>query len=103
MAVFSLSDMTSCQAVVSWYQHFLESTKSEPNTRTPILFIGNKFDLKEDREVPEGYLKSCLEEPDHVNCIVWGYLEISVKNDWDITRSFEEAVRMSFRRSAKSK
>merc|ERR1711963_115523 len=85
LMVYSVTDSSSLEDVKDRYQSMLESTSSTPQTCKPVLFIGNKCDLDNDRVIS----KEQGREGGRI-----GHHETSAKNNIMVTEVFQDIVRL---------
>ena len=81
LLVFAINDKTTFEAIKGKYNRIL---KWKHNVKWPILLVGNKVDLENDREVTYADAKQLADS--------WGieYMETSAKNNFNCKEAFEK-------------
>jgi GTPase SAR1 family protein len=81
LLVFAINDKTTFEAIKGKYNRIL---KGKHNVKCPILLVGNKVDLENDREVTYADAKQLADS--------WGieYMETSAKNNFNCKEAFEK-------------
>ena len=84
LLVFSINDYESFESIKEIYNKILRYKKKE---KCPILLIGNKLDLKNERVVPYSEAKELADS--------WEieYCEISTRNDFDCQKILEKIIK----------
>ncbi|PRP76060.1 hypothetical protein PROFUN_01776 [Planoprotostelium fungivorum] len=85
LMVYSITDRSSFEELPKLYQQALMAKEKD---RVPILVIGNKADLEDEREV------TTLEGKKLADCFGGKFLETSAKTGQNIDSAFDEIVRM---------
>ena len=88
--VFSLTSMSSFLEINDLRDQVY---RVKDSTDCPIILIGNKSDLVEDREVPDEEVQATIKN--------WKspYFEVSAKTNTNVVESFECTVRQLFKKS----
>ena len=95
LLVFAINDKNTFEAIKVKYNRIL---KGKHNVKCPILLVGNKVDLENDREVTFSDAKQLAES--------WGieYMETSAKNNFNCKEAFERlAQQIIINKSSASK
>merc|ERR1712062_375667 len=100
LMVYSVTDSSSLEDVKDRYQSMLESTSSTPQTCKPVLFIGNKCDLDNDRVISREQGKEVAQEQGGGRIV---HHETSAKNNIMVTEVFQDIVRIIKQENAGSK
>ena len=81
LLVFAINDYESFKFIKNYYERIL---KGKHGSKCPILLIGNKNDLEEERKVTYKEAKN--------QAAVWNieYIETSYKNNFNYKESFEK-------------
>ena len=81
LLVFAINDEESFQVIKSKYERV---KKGKHNTKVPILLVGNKQDLENDRKITYEEAKKVAQE--------WGveYIETSAKTNFNCKEAFEK-------------
>lgn len=82
--VFSLVEENSFNKVRPLYENILDVKDSE---KVPIVLVGNKCDLTDQRQVPKEKAEALAKE---IGC---EYFETSAKNNHNVSQTFHQAVR----------
>ena len=85
LLVFSLSDRSSLDEICAHYEHIL---KIKDVSTFPIILVGNKSDLVDEREVSEDEAKNLARD------LKIPYIEVSAKMDINVVECFVETVRL---------
>lgn len=88
MIVFDLSRYETFFRLTYWLN---ELSEANPRSKIPILFVGNKTDLKRDRVIPEEDARKFVEkikEDKSIKTSWVGYVETSAKTAHNIKESF---------------
>jgi len=97
LIVYSVTDSTSLQDAKDRYEGILTVTEATPQTCKPVMLIGNKCDLENDRVISKEQGKEAANE--------WGggrigHYETSAKSNINVTEVFQEIVRMMLKEDA---
>ena len=95
LLVFAINDKNTLEAIKVKYNRIL---KGKHNVKCPILLVGNKVDLENDREVTYADAKQLADS--------WGieYMETSAKNNFNCKEAFEKlAQQIVINKSSASK
>eukprot|EP01095_Lingulamoeba_sp_RSL-Kostka_P008402 TRINITY_DN27_c0_g1_i1.p1 TRINITY_DN27_c0_g1~~TRINITY_DN27_c0_g1_i1.p1 ORF type:complete len:272 (-),score=96.16 TRINITY_DN27_c0_g1_i1:141-956(-) len=89
LLVFSIVDRETFEDLRSFYDLITQVKEDELSNGTgvPIVLVGNKKDLHEQREVSQGEAKEMADE------VQGSYIETSAKSGDNVNEAFEELVR----------
>lgn len=82
--LFDITNLKTLNSVSEWCQFIRDNTKG-----IPILLIGNKLDLEDNREVSKEQLKKIKKYNG-----IYSSMEISLKNGKNVDRMFSKITRM---------
>merc|ERR1712066_1091116 len=91
LMVYSVTDSSSLEDVKERYQSLLDSTSATPQTCKPVIFVGNKCDLDNDRVLSKEQGKAVADELGGGRI---GHHETSAKNNINVTEVFQDIVRI---------
>jgi len=91
LMVYSVTDSSSLEDVKERYQAMLDACSATPQTAKPVLFIGNKCDLDNDRVISKEQAREVAQELGGGRI---GHHETSAKNNIMVTEVFQDIVRI---------
>jgi GTPase SAR1 family protein len=93
--MYSITNDASFQEVSTLRDKLVDITEEEDH---PVVLVGNKCDLEDDRQVQKAQASSVAEK------YKWTWIEASAKNKINVTETFQEIVRCirKYRNSAVS-
>merc|ERR1711997_1068027 len=91
LMVYSVTDSSSLEDVKERYQSLLDSTSATPQTCKPVIFVGNKCDLDNDRVLSKEQGKAVADELGGGRI---GHHESSAKNNINVTEVFQDIIRV---------
>jgi len=84
LCMYSITSTSSFQEVKHLRERIITITDKD---NIPVVLIGNKADLPEDREVPTATAEALARE------FGWGFMEGSAKTKTNVVEAFEEVTR----------
>lgn len=90
LLIFDLTNPDSFANIIGWMKEYIDANK-DTNAPRPILLIGNKSDLEQQRQVSLKMVKQFLKGADEAKQYsknIIGYLETSAKTGHNIVESF---------------
>jgi len=86
--MYSIDDSSSFESVKEFHQSILEARSEEGRSAPPVILVGNKCDLEDERVITIEEGKAIAEK---LNCSAW--FEASAKNSVNIEEVFFQLVR----------
>lgn len=87
LLVYDITNYESFENITSWKKEFLERSGNE-NTNFPIILLGNKCDMSNERKISTAKAKEWADEEKLI------YDEVSAKEDIHIDEAFIHVTRM---------